>query len=104
MSVLATRIVSGARRACFWDFRAQPNGEQFDPMLVNVQYAISGGSPETLYYVDSAVNCDTEGGWYYDNPVSPTQIIVCPATCRVVEAAPDVSVEFQYGCYTTVCP
>ena len=46
--------------------------------------------------------CTAAGGWYYDNPASPTKIILCPATCDEVKTFNEASIEIVLGCATVV--
>jgi Mg-chelatase subunit ChlD len=65
---------------------------------VNVNYASGGGAPTTLGSVGSATDCGPGGGWYYDNPTTPTQISLCPATCTTVQADPGAEISIVLGC------
>jgi len=65
---------------------------------VNVNYASGGGTPTTLGGVASATECGPGGGWYYDNPTTPTQITLCPATCSVVQADTSAEISIVLGC------
>jgi hypothetical protein len=71
-----------------------------DPRKVYVQITVgSGGMPEDVSYVDSAAQCTAQGGWYYDNPTTPTKIILCPQTCDAVRSDPvHGGVDVLYGC------
>ena len=69
---------------------------------VNVVYT-SGGVATTFPYVMTKQNCPASGdGWYYDNPASPTQIILCDATCTRVEADHAAEVDITLGCSTVI--
>lgn len=77
----------------------EPTTGTFDPNMVNVAV---GDPPSRVYYVGSAASCDpTTGGWYYDNPTSPTMIELCPATCELVKVGA-LQVDVQVGCQTIV--
>jgi len=71
-----------------------------DPRKVYVQISVGlGGMPQDVNYVDSAAQCTALGGWYYDNPVTPTKILLCPQTCDAVRADPiHGAVDVLYGC------
>lgn len=70
-----------------------------DPNRVNVNYTPSGaGSPTLVGGVNSATDCTSAGGWYYDNPSAPTQIILCPATCSIVQADSNPQIQVVIGC------
>jgi hypothetical protein len=74
-----------------------------DYSLVNVEYHPGDKSAAQMFgQVTDASKC-TSGStkaWYYDNATSPTQIILCPATCNIVEADTTGEVDVVLGCTT----
>ncbi|MBK8251676.1 MAG: VWA domain-containing protein [Polyangiaceae bacterium] len=79
----------------------QPAQGMLDYNKVNVQYTPGGGSAQVILNVANAAACDpATGGWYYDNPAAPTKIILCDATCSVVEADSAGKIEILLGCAT----
>jgi hypothetical protein len=56
-------------------------GMRTDPGLVNVHVRTGAGVDRTLPLFGSADRCGTDDGWYYDNPMKPENIILCPQTC-----------------------
>lgn len=40
------------------------------------------------------------GGWFYDDPLEPTTIELCPATCAAVQADKGATLEVLLGCAT----
>jgi hypothetical protein len=79
-------------------------GTEVDPNLVNLTYrAGADADPETIPQVGNEAACDDSGGWYYDDPQSPTEIHLCPATCEMVQGGPpDAALEIVLGCATVV--
>jgi len=71
---------------------------------VNVVYTPSGGgAPVTIPRVDSKAACPATGdAWYYDDPANPMQILLCDATCTVVEADATGEVDIALGCGTVI--
>jgi hypothetical protein len=70
---------------------------------VNVVYQPMGGSAQTFPNVMGLASCPANGnGWYYDNPANPTQIILCPASCSLVEADMTGEVDVTLGCSTVI--
>ncbi len=72
-----------------------------DPNKVNVAFTPEGGSQEIFPKVASEDKCEGEKGWYYDDPVSPNQIILCPASCDQVQQVKGV-VDVVIGCVSVV--
>ncbi len=75
-------------------------GMTVDPKLVNVDYTPGGGVIGLLGQVPNASNCGMAGGWYYNDPVAPTQITLCPSTCATVQADPLAKIDIILGCMT----
>jgi hypothetical protein len=71
---------------------------------INVQFTPSGGSSEFVPQVPDKSKCPTMGdAWYYDNPSSPSEILLCSTTCGTVATGGTVNV--LTGCDTvTVIP
>jgi hypothetical protein len=76
-----------------------PAGQTLDPTLVNVRFTDPSGQPSRIYQVDSATSCDpTLGGWYYDDPASPHQIVLCDGSCSIVAASAGANIDVEFGC------
>ncbi|MBN1611658.1 MAG: VWA domain-containing protein [Polyangiaceae bacterium] len=86
---------------CEWTLPEPPKGSTLDPMLVNVNIVDAATTVTTpATYVPSADDCSRASGpaWYYDDPVAPTKMYVCPATCELLAAMPTASVQVLLGC------
>ena len=97
--------IRGAASSC--DFRIPDTGAAggtVDPTKVNVSYTASGSSSPTRVpqtFMGDPSNCDSTGGWYYDNPAAPTTIKLCDATCRSLSGG---AIQVEFGCDTVVRP
>ena len=70
---------------------------------VNVVYQPMGGNAQTFPNVMDLASCPANGdGWYYDDPANPTQIILCPASCTLVEGDMTGEVDVTLGCSTVI--
>jgi hypothetical protein len=74
------------------------SGMAIDPKLINVNYTPTGGTEVQLGLVPSAADCGTEQAWYYDDPVNPTRILLCPSACSTVTADTGASISILAGC------
>jgi hypothetical protein len=75
-------------------------GQAFDPNKVNVLYTPGGGgADQTLLNVADAASCKP-GAWYYDNPTTPTKILLCPELCPTVKNDAAGKVQVSVGCGT----
>lgn len=82
---------------CEWRLPAPPDGEMFDPDVVNVQVTDRSGREHVLGQVSSAAECtDASESWFYDDPTSPTSVMLCPATCEIGLDGADI----LFGCST----
>lgn len=94
-------------RATSCDFRipdVASGAEPIDPSKVNVSYLPKGSSSATRVpqtFMGDPSNCDDQGGWYYDDPSSPTVIKLCDATCRSLSTG---SIQVEFGCDTVEQP
>jgi hypothetical protein len=91
--------IRGSALACDFPLPASTtDGMAVDPMLINVNYTPSASEPVLLGLVGSAAECGTEQAWYYDDPVNPTRLVLCPAACETVTADPGAQIEILAGC------
>ena len=105
-SALAQAVVSGTTLDCQWQIPPPPVSQTFDRTKLNVEYT-PGGSTTTvpIYHAgESAAACGPQGGWYYDDPVNPTQIIVCPVNCDTISNDLSGRIDILFGCETVIVP
>ncbi len=92
--------LQGTPLSCEYTIPDPPEGQTFDPTRVNVEYEHDGQSVVLGNVVDVEA-CEQAGaGWYYDDPVAPTTIHVCPYTCGVFNTIESGSIEIVFGCTT----
>jgi hypothetical protein len=95
----ALRNVTNTKIACDYALPPPPSGStKLDLTKVQVTYTTATDSvTEEIPSVPNLEACAqaSNGGWYYDNPVSPTSIQVCPCTCSRFEAG---RVDVRVGC------
>jgi hypothetical protein len=84
---------------CDFTLPPPPQGEVLVPDEVNFTYKPGGtGEAITLPRADDLEDCGGEPGWYYDNNVNPTKIIVCPVSCVTIKNDLAAEVEVAFGC------
>lgn len=101
MSV-AQAVTKTSRIACDVVIPKPQNGN-LDPSQVNV--TIAGGMGETtLRKVADAAACGNFRGWYYDDDMNPTRVILCPAACTFAqsEVQGGGGVRIAFGCDTLI--
>lgn len=90
----------GKALPCEYQMPDQVAGGEFDISLVNVQFTPSSGGNATT--IPQNADCTGGSGWFYDNPLMPTKIQLCPSTCTSVRADLGASVDVLLGCKTEV--
>lgn len=92
-------VAAPTRIPCRFEIPPPPDGMSLDPNRVNVVFTPgTGGAPVTIPRASDG--CASGRGWVYDDDAAPTQIILCPAECSIVEADEGGNVNVQFGCAT----
>jgi hypothetical protein len=81
------------------------DGGVVDVDKVNVTFTASTdggrGSKTLILQVPTANDCaPSDGGWYYDDPVAPTTIKLCEASCARAKADEGGRIDILVGCKT----
>jgi hypothetical protein len=101
---VAQAVIETSRLSCELDIPVPGQGT-LDQDAVNVQ--LTGEGPtELLFRVDGPDRCGPDGGWYYDNPTTPSAVILCEASCDNAQSrvGPGRSgrIEVVFGCESVV--
>ncbi len=95
---IAEGVVEGAAVPCEFGIPTLDAGI-IDPNQVKVEYTPGNGDPPITYDpVANEAACAGGDGFYYDDPVNPTKVTLCPATCDTVQADEGASVVLLLGC------
>lgn len=89
--------------ACTYAMPESPDPNQsIDPNQVNITYSPgSGGDGEKLIQVSDESKCgQTDGTWFYDDPLNPQAIVLCPGTCDKLQQDEKAKVKVVLGCAT----
>lgn len=95
----ALNAIRGMALAC--DFpvpSSTSSGMAIDPSLINVNFTTTAGGEVELGLVASAAECGAQQAWYYDDPMMPTRILLCPAACSAVTGDANASIAILAGC------
>jgi hypothetical protein len=93
---LATSVVNSAPLGCEIPMPTTDAG-LINPNQVKLELTLPPNAPQILNNVGSLAGCGS-GGWYYDNPSAPTQLILCPETCSVANSVSNPKVNVLLGC------
>jgi hypothetical protein len=100
---VATAVVTASQVPCIYSIPEPPNNEMIDLGKVNVDYTLTAlGVPTTIPNVADQSACTASGGWYYNPPTNPTQVVLCQATCEIVQSSDEAEVAVKFGCSTIV--
>ncbi len=90
--------VRGDLLPCDYELPAEVLSGEIQLGQVNVKIGLGGAEPQIV-----PQNPDCDGpGWYYDDPTSPTAILLCPATCDAVSTDTGATIQIALGCATVV--
>lgn len=92
--------IQGTALACEYTIPEPPDGLVFARDKVNVLYD-EGDGALPIGYVETASECLVAGyGWHYDDPVAPSEIVMCPESCERFEALTNATIDIEFGCDT----
>jgi hypothetical protein len=99
----ALAAIRGQVLDCDLPLPAAQAGATIDPALINVNVTPASGAKTTLAQVPNEAACATGAqGWYYDDPTSPSRIVLCKSSCDSVTVDATASLEILLGCQTVV--
>lgn len=83
----------------------RPDGGVLDPEAVNVRVSDGTNQAVMVPRVANEAACGSAAGWYYDDPNTPSKVLLCPASCDAAqskggETPPKIDVLF--GCQSVV--
>ncbi len=81
-----------------------PSSGTLDPSAVNVTLSSPSGN-QTLFKVANAAACGPMGGWYYDDDLNPTRVLLCPTSCTMAQpqlATNMTKVLISFGCASII--
>jgi hypothetical protein len=90
----AIDAIRGAAVACTVEIPLPPDGRVFDKESVVVRY--QNGASSTSFAYDPT--CSGETSWHYDDPASPTQIVLCESACNLVSGVVEAELEVEFAC------
>jgi hypothetical protein len=95
----AFNAIRGMALACDFPLPSSTSsGMAIDPSLINVNFTTTAGGETELGLVAGAAECGTAEAWYYDDPMMPTRIMLCPAACASVADDANASIAILAGC------
>lgn len=90
--------IRGAVVGCDVRIPPSPAGRLFDKEKVIVTITSQGGATGLTY----DPSCAGPNSWHYDNPASPQSVVLCPTTCKVIQADLDATLKVEFTCRTQI--
>ncbi|XXX81673.1 VWA domain-containing protein [Sorangium sp. So ce134] len=91
--------IRSAAVSCTMAIPLPPDGSSFDKEKVRVVYTDGASATKELVYDQS---CATADAWRYDEPASPTQIVLCVDTCTTVQADAAAQLSVDFTCESVI--
>ena len=92
--LLEERVVEGTELPCGYAFPQDTRSVMFSADEMNVYWTPEGEMENVVPRVDNESACGDQEGWYYDNPMMPQWVTLCPASCGETQG----QVRFEFGC------
>lgn len=84
--------------ACEYIIPPPPANEPFELDKVVVKYVAADGTTTEIPKADNALDCGVMPGWYFDDPVQPKKITLCPTSCDMAHLDKLGRVDVFFGC------
>jgi hypothetical protein len=91
---LEERVIEGTELACTHAFPQDSQSFMFSADEVNIYWTPVNEAERVIPRVDNEAACSDEEGWYYDDPISPELIHLCPVSCGAVVG----TIRLEFGC------
>jgi hypothetical protein len=91
--------VRGSALPCDYAIPKKVLDGNFEVTEVNVLVTYSGKDPA---FIPQVTTCGSKGGWKYDDPSAPENIVLCPATCTKLHSDFAAKIEIALGCETII--
>jgi hypothetical protein len=92
----ALRAIRSTASRCELGLPKNAQGQVVDPKTLNLHYEMSPCDHRPIPRVRSLAECGGAAGWFYDDPVQPTRVHLCPASCDQL-SDPQIRLTFS-GC------
>jgi hypothetical protein len=96
----ALNTVRGNALGCQYKIPAPAAGSTIDFTKVNVQFTTNGKKSIFPEVSDKSKCPSTGNAWYYDDPKTPTEIVLCTSTCGAVSVGGEIDV--LTGCQSII--
>ncbi|MDB4984996.1 MAG: hypothetical protein JWN04_174 [Myxococcaceae bacterium] len=95
-TAIESSIQTTAVIPCEYDIPVPSDGQTYNRSDVNVQHVLDGTATRFKRKL-KLEDCGSETGWYYDDVLAPTQVLLCPAACALTDQQGG-SVDIEFVC------
>jgi hypothetical protein len=82
---LETAVVASSALPCRFNLPQPIEGRSLEVGLVRLDFTAPGQAKQALPRANDASACREARGWYYDSPMAPSEILLCPAACEAAK-------------------
>jgi hypothetical protein len=94
-----TSIARSGVLACQYRFPTLSSGGPADLAAAELELTPAAGATITLHPVATRAACTAQaGGWFVDDPASPSRITLCDSTCVAIAAGAGATARLLLGC------
>jgi hypothetical protein len=97
---IAEQTIAQAQTPCRWSIDARV---PINPSETEVTLVARNEAQVSLVRVRDAAAC-TDNGWYYDNPLDPNTLALCPGACAAAHDDPGSRLIAEIGCAKVALP
>jgi len=90
----AIEKIRGVSIACNLKLPLPPDRRTFEKDQVAV--GITSGATRTPLSYDES--CSVDAAWHYDDVAAPTEVVLCPAACAMVQSTPEAELGVDFTC------
>ncbi|HEX8792817.1 MAG TPA: vWA domain-containing protein [Polyangiaceae bacterium] len=94
----ALNTIRSASLPCQFSIPPAPAGQVINPYAINVILVNAKGTQSVLTY---SGDCSNTSGWHYDNPMTPTSVLLCSGACSSARGDAGGKVTLAFGCDTS---
>lgn len=84
--------------ACEYVIPTPPGNEPLELDKVVVKHVADNGTQTEIPHADNVNDCGQLPGWYYDDPIAPEKIKLCPASCDLARQDKQGRIDVFFGC------
>ncbi len=90
--------IQASALACEYIIPEPPANEPLELDRVVVKHITADAAQTEIPRAEGKLECGQTAGWYFDDPIQPTRIILCPASCDLARFDKQGRIDVFFGC------